>query len=500
MKKILLIILLIVNSIHSQSTPFYKGGDISILDQIEDNGGTYTENGVVINVLDIFKNHDINLIRLKLWHTPDTDYNSLPNVLEMASRIIEADMKFLLDIHYSDSWADPGHQTTPTAWENLSFEILSDSVYQYTKSVLESFKEQNLLPHIVQIGNEIDNGFLWPYGSVSHWGQFTDLLNAGILGVNDALADGDTVKIMIHIAKGGDNNGSVWFFDNLENYNVDFDLIGQSFYPWWHGTFDNLEYNLNDLAERYDKEIIVVETAYPWTLNWNDNTHNIVGSEQLLDEYPASVNGQKQFLGDLLNIVENIPNDLGKGFCYWSPEWISTETFGSPWENLSLFDFEGEVLETIQIFETVDTTITLHHQNGWNLVGLPLMVTQNESEFIFPDAVEGTLFSFDGVYMEETHFQNGNGYWLRFNDAGGTTIGGTSINELTISLNEGWNLISGISIPLNITAIQDPDGIIISGTVYEFTSGVYSNTEILEPGKGYWIRANSSGSIILIDN
>ena len=119
MKKLLLTIILIGNSIHSQSTPFYKGGDISILDQIEDNGGTYTENGEVINVLDIFKNHDINLIRLKLWHTPDSDYNSLPNVLEMASRIIEADMKFLLDIHYSDFWADPGHQTTPTAWENL---------------------------------------------------------------------------------------------------------------------------------------------------------------------------------------------------------------------------------------------------------------------------------------------------------------------------------------------------------------------------------------------
>ena len=500
MKKLLLTIILIGNSIHSQSTPFYKGGDISILDQIEDNGGTYTENGEVINVLDIFKNHDINLIRLKLWHTPDSDYNSLPNVLEMASRIIEADMKFLLDIHYSDSWADPGHQTTPTAWENLSFEILSDSVYHYTKSVLESFREQNLLPHIVQIGNEIDNGFLWPDGSVSHWGQFTDLLNAGILGVNDALADGDTVKIMIHIAKGGDNNGSVWFFDNLENYNVDFDLIGQSFYPWWHGTFDNLEYNLNDLAERYDKEIMVVETAYPWTLNWNDNTHNIVGSEQLLDEYPASVNGQKQFLGDLLNIVENIPNDLGKGFCYWSPEWISTETFGSPWENLSLFDFEGEVLETIQIFETVDTTITLYHQNGWNLVGLPLMVTQIEWEFVFPDAVEGTLFSFDGVYMEETHFQNGNGYWLRFNDAGGTTIAGTSINELTINLHEGWNLITGGSISFDILYLQDLDGIIISGTIYGFNNGAYINTESIEPGKGYWIKTNGSGSVTLIEN
>ena len=492
-----IIIILIGNSIHSQSSPFYKGGDISILDQIEDNNGIYTENGEVTNVLDIFKNHDMNLVRLKLWHTPDSDYNSLPNVLEMASRIFEYEMDFMLDFHYSDFWADPGHQAIPTAWENLSFDVLTDSVYQYSKRVIESFKEQNTLPQIVQIGNEIDNGFLWPEGSTSNWSHFTTLLNAGINGVKDALSEQDTVKIMIHIAKGGDNNSSVWFFDNLENYNVDFDLIGQSFYPWWHGNFDDLQYNLNDLADRYNKEIMVVETAYPWTLGWNDNTHNIIGlPEQLLDGYPASMIGQKQFLEDLLNIVKDIPNNLGMGICYWAPEWISTESFGSPWENLALFDFEGEVLESIQIFENVDTTITIITQQGWNLVGLPLMVSQIEWELVFPDAVGGTLFSFDGVYMEETHFQNGNGYWLYFNEDGETEIIGEPIFEMVLTLSQGWNLISGPTTTIFVDEIIDSENIIIHNSIFGFEE-VYFDAEHFDPGKGYWVKAMSNGEIIL---
>ena len=142
--------------------------------------------------------------------------------------------------------------------------------------------------------------------------------------------------------------------------------------------------------------------------------------------------------------------------------------------------------------------IEIVYQSDWNLVGLPVEVENPYYLTLFPDAIENTLFSFDDAYTPDSIMREGEGYWLRFESAGNTTITGNSINELTISLNEGWNLISGISTPLNITDIQDTDGIIISGTIYGFTSGGYSNTENIEPGKGYWIRANNSGNIILI--
>ena len=148
--------------------------------------------------------------------------------------------------------------------------------------------------------------------------------------------------------------------------------------------------------------------------------------------------------------------------------------------------------------DTETGTILVPYSSGWNIVGLPLDVEDASYSILFPESIEGTLYSFNGGYNLATIVNNGEGYWLRFNEAGSTTISGTPINELTISLNDGWNLISGISTPLDITEIQDPDGIMISGTVYGFASGSYSNEEIIEPGKGYWLRANSSGSIVLI--
>ena len=156
--------------------------------------------------------------------------------------------------------------------------------------------------------------------------------------------------------------------------------------------------------------------------------------------------------------------------------------------------------EIWEFFDNQNTIMNVNYLSDWNLVGLPLEVEDPYYLTIFPDAIENTLFSFDDAYTPDITLIHGEGYWLRFNEAGSTAISGIPIDELAVSLNEGWNLISGISIPIDILAIQDPDGIIISGTVYGFTSGGYSNEEIIEPGKGYWIRANNSGSITLIDN
>jgi hypothetical protein len=164
---------------------------------------------------------------------------------------------------------------------------------------------------------------------------------------------------------------------------------------------------------------------------------------------------------------------------------------------------QGDVIRIynyVRLVRDIQSTSTLEFQSDWNLVGLPIEVQDSYYLSIFPDAIEGTLYSFNGGYISESYLTSGEGYWLRFANDGSTTIDGIPINELTVNLNEGWNLITGGSTSLNILDIQDPDGIIISGTVYGFISGGYVNAEIIEPGKGYWVRANSSGSITLIEN
>jgi len=219
---------------------------------------------------------------------------------------------------------------------------------------------------MVQLGNEVTCGILWNDGRVcdqfntpQQWTQLAELINKGIRGINESLGTGDTIKIMIHIDRGGDNNGSQWFFDHLLSENVNFDVIGLSYYPWWQGTLSELESNLNDLAQRYGKAIVLVETAYPWTLDWYDNVQNIVGEPgQLLPEYPATVDGQTNFLSDLINIVQYVPGNMGAGLFYWAPEWISVPTLGSPWENVTLFDFTGELLSSISVFDSISSGVS----------------------------------------------------------------------------------------------------------------------------------------------
>lgn len=345
---------------------FVLGGDASMLQQVENGGGTYRENGIPGDPLEMFRNHGMNYVRLKIWHTPTGGWNGLEKVKETALRAKNLGFKILLDFHYSDTWADPGQQAKPVAWSNAGYEALKDSIYQYTYSVIAALKGHNTLPDIVQLGNEIICGMLWNTGNVcasyntpTQWARLGGLLNESIRGVNDNLTAGEEVRIMIHIANGGDNSGSRWFFDNLLAQNVDFDIIGQSYYPWWHGTLSDLSFNLGDLAIRYGKDIMVVETAYPWTLGWNDNTHNQIGlTSQLHSGYPATVEGQKAFLEDVINIVRQVPFERGIGVVYWAPDWVVAPQFGSTWENLALFDFSNNLLPSIAAFDTVTTDIS----------------------------------------------------------------------------------------------------------------------------------------------
>ena len=359
-----------INSLlFTQSNEFMKGVDLSMLKQVEDNGGLFYDNGNQIDPIQEFNSKGINTIRLKIWHNPLLNYNDLESVLEIAERVKNADLDLLLDFHYSDTWADPSNQNKPAAWENLNFDTLCDSIEQYSRYVITKLKNQNTLPKYVQIGNETDCGFLWPDGYVCgesnndiQWNKLRDLFMHAIEGVNTALDFEDSLKIISHVSSGGN-----WFFGNLLEEDIPIDILAISYYPMWHGTLADLNQNINMLATQFGKPVLVVETAYPFTLSWNDNTNNILGLEtQLLDGYEASEEGQFSFLYDLISLVHD--NDFGYGICYWAPDWISTSQFGSPWENQALFDFDGQLLDAVSVFD--DANVSVQTKNEYSIGGI----------------------------------------------------------------------------------------------------------------------------------
>ncbi|HVO73935.1 MAG TPA: glycosyl hydrolase 53 family protein, partial [Ignavibacteriaceae bacterium] len=357
MNRTIIILLFFTKLFHAQSdSEFIKGLDVSFIPQIEDLGGKYYLDNLQIDPLEIFKMNDINYIRLRLWHSPSGGYCGLAKTIEMAARIKKMGFKFLLDFHYSDSWADPTNQQKPSAWRSISFEELNDSVYSYTFNVIKKLDSLNILPDMVQMGNEISHGFLWPDGRIDdlfdgqQWVQFSSLLKSGINAVKDASSD-SSVPVMLHTDRGSDNSACKSFFNNLISNQVPFDIIGLSYYSWWQGALSQLEENVNDLSVRYNKDIIIVETAYPWTLDKADTLKNFVDSTSLLNSvYPPTVEGQDSFLTSLMELVKNIPNGKGKGIFYWAPEYISVPPLYSSWENLTFFDFSGRVLNSIKAF------------------------------------------------------------------------------------------------------------------------------------------------------
>ena len=334
---------------------FVLGGDVSFLSEVEAGGGVFFEDGVPVDPVAVFRTHGFSMARLRLWHDPVDGVSGLAATRAMARWLHDAGFDLLLDLHYSDTWADPGQQTKPAAWTGLPFAVLRDSVYAYTRRVVEVFRDQGTPPAMVQLGNEIIGGFLWEDGRVggafdtpAQWANLAALLDAAATGVREVVPE---ARLMIHLDRGGDAEGARWFFDHLLAEGVSFDVIGLSFYPWWHGTLDDLDTTLRTLAEAYGKDLLVVETAYPWTLAWADDVHNLVGeARQLHPGYDATPEGQRAFLSDLIALVRAVPDDHGLGVVYWAPDYISAPGLGSVWENLALFDFDGHALPALDAF------------------------------------------------------------------------------------------------------------------------------------------------------
>jgi len=323
---------------------FVSAVDISNYPEISNSNPIFYDlNGTENNFLDILKENGINTIRLKLWVHPINENASFNEVKQFSKTLKAKGFKTWLTLHYSDTWADPGQQETPIQWQGLSFTQLKDSVYEYTKKVINE-----LQPNYIQIGNEINAGFLHPSGDISeNLQQFKELLKTGITAVRE---NSNTTKIIVHFAG---IDGSDWFFNHLSS--LDYDIIGLSYYPKWHGkSLDNLKNKMISLSETHNKQILIAETAYPFTLAWNDWTNNIIGLEEqlILPNYPASNQGQQNFIKKIKTLTKEVPK--GIGFCYWGAELIAWKgnqaTDASPWENQALFDFENKALPVLREF------------------------------------------------------------------------------------------------------------------------------------------------------
>ncbi len=292
------------------------GADISFLPELEDKGIKFRVDGVEGDAIEILRDHGFNYVRLRIFNNPETEkgyspgkgFCDLEHTKAMAKRVKDAGMKLLLDFHYSDYWADPQQQYKPSQWEGLSFEQLKEALKEYTKSVLLELKDQGTLPDMVQIGNEINHGMVWPNGHIGNPDNLADLIKSGVEGVKEVDPD---IIIMLHVALGGQNDESVFWFNNMFGRGVDCDVIGLSYYPRWHCTLTDLRNNMIDLIQRYDKDIILVEYSHV-----------------------------KREVND---ITFNLPNGRGKGTCIWEP--LNT------WE--SIFDWKGNANELLPIYREI---------------------------------------------------------------------------------------------------------------------------------------------------
>ncbi|GAB4162393.1 MAG: arabinogalactan endo-1,4-beta-galactosidase [Winogradskyella sp.] len=345
---------------NTDDTPisFYYGADLSYVNEMEDCGAIYKDSeGTLTDAYQIFKDEGANLVRVRLWHNPDwTNYSNYNDVKKTIQRAKSKGLKVLLDFHYSDTWADPSKQEIPAAWVNEinNTPELGQLLYDYTYTTLEQLSNDNLLPDIVQVGNEI-NGMILQQGELVwpiDWERNSALINKGIEAVRAiSTAKGKTIEVMLHIAQ--PENGLWWFEQATSNGVTDFDWIGLSYYPIWSDyDLNEVQTPLSTLINTYNKKLMIVETAYPFTLDNADSANNILGADALTGGFPATQQGQLDYLNQLKQIIENAG---GQGLVYWEPAWVSTGCStlwaqGSHWDNATLFDQTGKATLGMQFY------------------------------------------------------------------------------------------------------------------------------------------------------
>ncbi|MCC8246148.1 glycoside hydrolase family 53 protein [Saccharothrix luteola] len=324
------------------------GADVSTAQRALDLGAKYYDAaGTARDPLDILKGAGVNYVRLRVWNNPRSGYNNKAKVLAYARTVKAKGLKLLVDFHYSDTWADPGKQYKPAAWSSHGIGQLQTDVYNYTHDVCTSLKAQGTTPDSVQIGNEINVGMLWNDGKVVN-NDFTNLSLLLKAGYNATKACDSGTKVMIHTANADSLDHARWFYDGIRSKGVAWDITALSYYCMWHGTLANLYNVITDVRSRYGKDVVLAETAYPFTSGNADSTGNSITSG--CADYPLTWAGQaKNFTH-----VQNTARNAGAiGVFYWEPTWYAVPgngwdpadiaTSGNGWDNMATFDWSGRI-------------------------------------------------------------------------------------------------------------------------------------------------------------
>ena len=342
---------------HLSANDWLVGGDISALPFFEQHGAVYyDEEGNSGDCIALLQEKGSNCFRLRLFVDPTMEEvvcNDLDYTLRLAKRIKNAGASLLLDLHYSDTWADPAKQFIPACWEGMDEDQLATAVEAYTEEVFKRFIEEGITVDYVQLGNEITNGFLWPIGRIEHnpedaedytnWDQFAGLLHAAHRGLESAYA-GSGQKLPVryhHIESADDPNKTLWYLKGLARYDIPFDGIALSYYPEWHGTLNDLQVAMALVVSMTHKPVLVVETAYPWCEE--------EGVEATDENFPygKSQEGQSAFLEALVETVKSAPDGKGSGVIYWYPESrrMDADFYIWKWGSYALFDEHGRILK-----------------------------------------------------------------------------------------------------------------------------------------------------------
>ncbi len=334
---------------------FLKGVDVSTIPEKEDKGLIFRDtDGTAGDPLDLLAGYGVNSVRLRIWNEPSNvpvsgGYCDLARTVAMARRIKEHDMHFLLDFHYSDHWADPGQQRKPAAWKDLDFEGLTKAVYDYTHRVLAVFSQNDALPDMVQIGNEIRSGMLFPDGAVPDYQALSALVNAGIRAVRDI---SESIEVMIHLDQGGRFFCLRDWFDAMFGAGMEnIDAIGISFYSFWHGTFKDLKESMAQLIDRYKLPVYVVETAHPWR---HCPSEHVNREMMKMAGFPAGIEEQRRSLSLVMQIASEVSGDMRTGVYYWEPLCFPGKNISSWDENMGMMDTEGRFLPSFAAFRDFD--------------------------------------------------------------------------------------------------------------------------------------------------
>lgn len=323
------------------ASPVYLGADLSFANEMADCGAVYRRDGKPIDPFALVRQSGGNLVRVRLWNNPGwTRYSTLADVEKTIGRAKRAGLQVLLDFHYSDDWADGDKQNPPAAWAKLSTPEQVQAVHDYTRQVLDTLAAKRLAPDLVQVGNETNPELMAGPKKAIDWRRNAALLNAGLRAVREAAAaERRPIRSMLHIAQ--PENAGPWFAAATAASVTDYDIIGLSYYEKWSDVpMSGLADTIRQLRARYGKDVMVVETAYPYTLDGADSSNNLLGADSLTPGFPATPKGQRDYM---VTLTRTVLDAGGNGVVYWAPDWISTRCktrwgTGSGWENATWFD------------------------------------------------------------------------------------------------------------------------------------------------------------------